>query len=85
MAQQFRLVNYYNLPRHDEWNMALSENVGYIPNEIAIFKNGIMIIKHWVQRGTLFSDPPTWINNLDTFLKKNNTCGFTWIHLELVF
>ena len=24
--------------------MGLSENVGYIPNEIAIFQNGIMII-----------------------------------------
>ena len=28
-------------------DMGLSENVGYIPNEIAIFHR-IMIIHHWV-------------------------------------
>ena len=36
--------------------MGLSENVGYIPDEIAIFKNGIMISKTIGFRGTLFSD-----------------------------
>ena len=46
---------------HDGFTMGLSENVGCIPNEIAIFQNGIMISK--TRLGTmgfsLFSDTPT--------------------------
>ena len=38
--------------------MGLSENVGYIPNKIAIFHDGIMISKTIGFRGTLFSDTP---------------------------
>ena len=38
--------------------MGLSENVGYIPNEIAIFHRDNDQQNHWVQWGTLFSDKP---------------------------
>ena len=38
--------------------MGLSENVGYIPNEIAIFHRDNDQQNHWVQWGTLFSDTP---------------------------
>ena len=38
--------------------MGLSENVGYIPNEIAIFHRDNNQQNHWVQWGTLFSDTP---------------------------
>ena len=38
--------------------MGLSENVGYIPNEIAIFYWDNDQQNHWVQWGTLFSDTP---------------------------
>ena len=39
--------------------MGLSENVGYIPNEIAIKKRDNDQQNHWVQWGTnLFSDTP---------------------------
>ena len=41
--------------------MGLSENVGYIPNEIAIFHRDNDQQNHWVQRGTLFSDTPICI------------------------
>ena len=37
-------------------HMGLSENVGYIPNEIAIFHRDNDQQNHWVQWGTLFSD-----------------------------
>ena len=36
--------------------VGLTENVGYIPNYSHLI--GIMIINHWVQWGTLFSDKP---------------------------
>ena len=36
----------------------LSEHVGYIPNEIAIFHRDNDQQNHWVFRGTLFSDTP---------------------------
>ena len=39
-------------------NMGLSENVGYISNEIAIFHRDNDQQNHWVFRGTLFSDKP---------------------------
>ena len=42
--------------------MGLSENVGYIPNEIAIFHRDNDQQNHWVQWGTLFSDTPKWIH-----------------------
>ena len=42
-------------------NMGLSENRVYIPNEIAIFQNGIMISKTIGFRYTPFSDTPTWL------------------------
>ena len=32
--------------------------IGYIPNYSHLI--GIMIINHWVKRGTLFSDTPIW-------------------------
>ena len=40
--------------------MGLSENVGYIPNEIAIFHRDNDQQNHWVQWGTLFSDTPIY-------------------------
>ena len=44
-------------------NMGLSENVGYIPNEITIFQNAIMISKTIGSNGvhSLFSDTPIYI------------------------
>ena len=42
--------------------MGLSENVRYIPNEIAIFHRDNDRQNHWVQWGTLFSDTPIWIS-----------------------
>ena len=41
-------------------DLGLSENVGYIPNEIAIFHRDNDQQNHWVKRGTLFSDTPIW-------------------------
>ena len=42
-----------NLERKDrETEMGLSENVGYIPNEIAIFHRDNDQQNHWVQWGT---------------------------------
>ena len=32
----------------DQWKMGLSENVGYIPNEIAIFHRDNDQQNHWV-------------------------------------
>ena len=49
--------------------MGLSENVGYIPNEIAIKKRDNDQQNHWVYlRYTTFSDTPKWgIFQLATF------------------
>ena len=38
--------------------MGLSENVGYIPNEIAIFHRDNDQQNHWVLGFSLFSDTP---------------------------
>ena len=51
------LVGDFLLPR---WKMGLSENVGSIPNEIAIFHRDNDQQNHWVQWGTLFSDTPKY-------------------------
>ena len=50
-----RLINimslyFYNFP---DW---VCLKIGYIPNYTHLI--GIMIINHWVKRGTLFSDTP---------------------------
>ena len=46
--------------------MGLSENVGYIPNEIAIaiFHRDNDQQNHWVKWGTLFSDTPIWTHGV---------------------
>jgi len=44
----------------------LSENVGYIPNEIAIKNRDNDQQNHWIKRGTLFSDTPIKIHELQT-------------------
>ena len=43
-------------------NMWVCLEMGYIPNYNHLI--GIMIINHWVQWGTLFSDTPMWVNTV---------------------
>ena len=42
-------MRFYEIPLD---NLGLSENVGYIPNEIAIFHRDNDQQNHWVNRGT---------------------------------
>jgi hypothetical protein len=52
----------FNFNREHDYNpMGLSENVGYIPKQIAIFDWDNDQQNHWVQWGTLFSDTPQWM------------------------
>ena len=56
MVVEWDLLGFY--PLAIKVDMGLSENVGYIPNEIAIFHRDNDQQNHWVQWGTLFSDKP---------------------------
>ena len=63
MAQQFRLVKYYNLPRTMEinlisWDMGVSENS--VPLNPMVLLIIIPIKWLFVWEYTLFSDKPIW-------------------------
>ena len=71
---QFLMVEVQSQVFMMKSHLGLSENVGYIPNEIPIFKNEIMISKTIGFRGTnLFSDTPKMAVFYNTHYRSYNT------------